>query len=65
MSPSTVEELQKRVLAAEAMVREKETENKHLREQVQKFEARGLKCESKLKSMAQMWQKQMASHQVS
>ncbi|GFQ06239.1 myosin-2 [Phtheirospermum japonicum] len=63
--PSVVEELQKRVLMAEATIGRKEKENAALREQVQQFEARWSEYESKMKSMESTWQKQMASLQMS
>lgn len=63
--PTTLTELQKRVLQAEATIGEKEEENAALREQVKQFEARRLEYEAKMKSMEDMWQKQMASLQVS
>ncbi|KAI3457512.1 hypothetical protein Pfo_014175 [Paulownia fortunei] len=65
MLPSVVEELQKRVLMAEVTLGRKEKENAALREQVQQFEARWSEYESKMKSMEEMWQKQMASLQMS
>lgn len=63
--PTTLTELQKRVLAAEATIEKKEEENAALREQVKQFEARRLEYEAKMKSMEDKWQKQMASLQVS
>ncbi|KAL3508613.1 hypothetical protein ACH5RR_028014 [Cinchona calisaya] len=63
--PSVVEELQRRVLMAEADLGKKEKENAALREQVQEFEARWLDYEAKMKSMEDTWQKQMASLQMS
>ncbi|KAI3466158.1 hypothetical protein Pfo_022821 [Paulownia fortunei] len=65
MLPSVVEELQKRVLMAEATLGHKEKENAALREQVQQYEARWSEYEAKMKSMEEMWQKQMASLQMS
>ncbi|KAL0406847.1 UNVERIFIED_CONTAM: Myosin-2 [Sesamum latifolium] len=62
---SVVDELQKRVLMAEATLEQKEKENAALREQVQQFEARWPEYEAKMKSMEEMWQKQMASLQMS
>lgn len=63
--PTTLTELQKRVLEAEATIEKKEGENAALREQVKQFESRRLEYEAKMKSMEDMWQKQMASLQVS
>ncbi|KAL6543227.1 hypothetical protein OROHE_010747 [Orobanche hederae] len=65
MSPSAVEELQKRVLMAEATLGHKEKENAALSEQVQQFEARCSEYEAKMKSMEEMWQKQISSLQMS
>ncbi|KAL3821565.1 hypothetical protein ACJIZ3_007470 [Penstemon smallii] len=58
MLPSVVEELRSKVSMAELTLGQKEKENAALREQVQQFEAR-------MKSMEDMWQKQMASLQMS
>ncbi|KAM6553591.1 hypothetical protein CsatB_014353 [Cannabis sativa] len=63
--PSTVKELQQRVIKAEETLEQKEEENAALREQVRQFEARWSDYEAKMKSMEEMWQKQMASLQVS
>ncbi|KAK2984719.1 hypothetical protein RJ640_004544 [Escallonia rubra] len=63
--PSVVEELQRRVLKAETTLVQKEEENVALREQVQQFEARWSEYEAKMKSMEEMWQKQMATLQMS
>ncbi|KAL3503279.1 hypothetical protein ACH5RR_037728 [Cinchona calisaya] len=63
--PSVVEELQRRVLMAEANLGKKEKENDALREQVQEFEARWLQYEAKMKLMEDTWQKQMGSLQMS
>ena len=60
-----VEELQKRVSMAEATLGQKETENMGLREQVVQYEARWSEYEAKVKSMEEMWQKQITSLQVS
>ncbi|XVF04085.1 hypothetical protein REPUB_Repub05bG0051200 [Reevesia pubescens] len=63
--PSVMAELQRRVLKAEATLGQKEQENSTLREQLQQYEARWLEYEAKMKSMEEMWQKQMASLQTS
>ncbi|XP_047971824.1 myosin-2-like [Salvia hispanica] len=60
-----VEELQKRVSMAEATLGQKETENMGLREQVVQYEARWSEYEAKVKSMEEMWQKQITSLQMS
>lgn len=63
--PSDVVELQKRVFKVEATLDQKEEENASLREQLKQYDARWLEYEAKMKSMEEMWQKQMASLQVS
>ncbi|GMJ10224.1 ARABIDOPSIS THALIANA MYOSIN 1, myosin 2, ARABIDOPSIS THALIANA MYOSIN 4 [Hibiscus trionum] len=63
--PSVMADLQRRVLKAEATLGKKEQENTTLREQLQQHEARWLDYEAKMKSMEDMWQKQMASLQTS
>ncbi|KAL2472850.1 Myosin-2 [Forsythia ovata] len=63
--PSVVEELQRRVLMAEASLEQKEKENASLKDQAQQFEARWSEYEAKMKSMEDVWQKQMASLQMS
>lgn len=63
--PTALAELQRRVLKAEATLGQKEEENAALREQLQQYDAKWLEYEAKMKSMEEMWQKQMASLQVS
>ncbi|CAN4102837.1 unnamed protein product [Withania somnifera] len=63
--PSVVEDLERRVLKAEATLEQKEKENAALKEQVNQFEARCLEYEAKMKSMEEMWQKQRTSLQAS
>lgn len=63
--PLTLKELQQRVIKAEETIEQKEEENAALREQLQQFEMRWSDYEVKMKSMEEMWQKQMASLQVS
>ena len=63
--PSALAELQRRVVKAEATLEQKEEENAELREQLKQFERRWIEYENKMKSMEEMWQKQMASLQVS
>ncbi|KAG8386266.1 hypothetical protein BUALT_Bualt03G0131200 [Buddleja alternifolia] len=65
MLPSIIEELQKRVLMTEASLGKKEKENTALREQLQQSQARWSEYEAKMKSVEDMWQKQMASLQMS
>lgn len=59
--PLSAEDLQKRVLMAEAELGKKDKENAALREQVQQFEDRWLESEAKMKAKEEMWQKQMSS----
>ncbi|XP_055823148.1 myosin-2-like isoform X2 [Solanum dulcamara] len=61
--PSVVEDLERRVAKAEATLEQKEKENATLKEQVNQFEARCLEYEVKMRSMEEMWQKQMTSLQ--
>nr|XP_010324344.1 myosin-2-like isoform X2 [Solanum lycopersicum] len=63
--PSVVEDLERRVAKAEATTEQKEKENAALKEQVNQFETRCLEYEVKMRSMEEMWQKQMTSLQVS
>ncbi|XVF18987.1 hypothetical protein REPUB_Repub11eG0071900 [Reevesia pubescens] len=63
--PSVMAELQRRVIKAEATLGQKEQENATLQEQLQQYEARWLEYEAKMKSMEEMWQKQMVSLQTS
>ncbi|KAK4342033.1 hypothetical protein RND71_037849 [Anisodus tanguticus] len=63
--PSVVQDLERRVLKAEATLEQKEKENAALKKQVKQFEAQCLEYEVKMRSMEEMWQKQMASLQVS
>ncbi|KAI3686257.1 hypothetical protein L1987_79931 [Smallanthus sonchifolius] len=65
MLPQNVEELQKRVVKAESLLRERDLENTALREQVRQFETRMSEYETKMKAVEEMWQSQMASLQVS
>ncbi|XP_042479172.1 myosin-2-like isoform X2 [Macadamia integrifolia] len=61
---SVLAELQRRVLKAEAMLGQKEEENASLRQELKQFEVRWSDYEAKVKSMEEMWQKQMTSLQV-
>ncbi|XP_031266701.1 myosin-2 [Pistacia vera] len=63
--PSALAELRRRVLEAEATMGQKEEENAALREQLQQYETRWTEYEAKMKSMEEMWQKQMSSLQMS
>ncbi|GFS39646.1 myosin 1 [Actinidia rufa] len=58
-------ELQRRVLKAEAALREKEEENDILHQRLQQYESRWSEYELKMKCMEEVWQKQMRSLQSS
>lgn len=62
---SYLAELQRRVLKAEAALREKEEENDILYQRLQQYENRWSEYELKMKSMEEVWQKQMRSLQSS
>ncbi|CAN6820126.1 unnamed protein product [Brassica oleracea] len=62
---SVLSELQRRVLKAEAALREKEEENDILQQRLQQYENRWSEYEKKMKSMEEIWQKQMRSLQSS
>ncbi|XP_052204413.1 myosin-1 [Diospyros lotus] len=62
---SFLAELQRRVLKAEAALREKEEENDILHQRLQQYESRWSEYELKMKSMEEIWQKQMRSLQSS
>ncbi|XP_058211002.1 myosin-2 isoform X1 [Rhododendron vialii] len=63
--PKALEELRSRVSKAESTLGQKEQENAALREQLQQYEIKWSEYEAKMKSMEEMWQKQMVSLQVS
>ncbi|CAI9768449.1 unnamed protein product [Fraxinus pennsylvanica] len=62
---SFLAEMQRRVLRAEAALREKEEENDVLHQRLQQYENRWSEYELKMKSMEEVWQKQMRSLQSS
>ncbi|GAV71741.1 hypothetical protein CFOL_v3_15231 [Cephalotus follicularis] len=62
---SFLAQLQRRVLKAEAALREKEEENDILHQRLQQYERRWSEYELKMKSMEEVWQKQMRSLQSS
>ncbi|KAA8528898.1 hypothetical protein F0562_033614 [Nyssa sinensis] len=62
---SFLAELQRRVLKAEAALREKEEENDILHQRLQQYDSRWSEYELKMKSMEEVWQKQMRSLQSS
>ncbi|THU73394.1 hypothetical protein C4D60_Mb04t22380 [Musa balbisiana] len=58
-------ELQRRILKAEAALRDKEEENDILHQRLQQYESRWSEYEQKMRSMEEVWQKQMMSLQSS
>lgn len=62
--PSALAELQRRVVKAESTIEQKEEENAELREQLKQFEKRWIEYETRMKTMEEMWQRQMSSLQV-
>lgn len=62
---SVLAELQRRILKAEAGLREKEEANSILQQRLQQYEIRWSEYEQKMKSMEEVWQKQMRSLQSS
>ncbi|KAK8918406.1 hypothetical protein KSP39_PZI021372 [Platanthera zijinensis] len=65
VDPSDMADLKNRVLKAEAEMRDMEEENLDLRKQLQQYEMRWSGYDLKMKSMEEMWQKQMSSLQMS
>ncbi|CAJ1957021.1 unnamed protein product [Sphenostylis stenocarpa] len=63
--PSALDELQRRVVKAEATIEQREEENAELKDQLKQFESRWIDYEKRMKSMEDVWQKQMASLQTS
>lgn len=57
-------DLQRRLLKAEATLRQKEEENVELQQQLQEREVRWSEYERQMKSMEEMWQKQISFLQV-
>ncbi|KAG1355202.1 putative Myosin-1 [Cocos nucifera] len=62
---SFLAELQRRILKAEAALRQKEEENEILHQRLQQYENRWSEYEQKMSSMEEVWQKQMRSLQSS
>jgi myosin V len=58
-------ELQRRVIKAEASLKVKDEQNEMLQQRLQQYENRWAEYENKMKSMEEMWQKQMRSLQSS
>lgn len=65
MKASYLADLQRRVLQAESALRVKDGENDILQQRVQQYDNRWSEYERKMKSMEEMWQKQMRSLQSS
>lgn len=63
--PSVLAELQRRVMKAEAALRQKDSENATLQQQLKKYETRWLEYDTKMKSMEETWKRQFTSLQVS
>ncbi|XP_008802972.1 myosin-1-like isoform X1 [Phoenix dactylifera] len=62
---SVLAELQRRILKAESALREKDEENDMLHQRLQQYESRWSDYEQKMRSMEEVWQKQMRSLQSS
>ncbi|GAA0155375.1 actin binding motor protein [Lithospermum erythrorhizon] len=58
-------ELQRRILKSESVLREKDEDNDILRQRLQQYDNRWSEYEKKMKSMEEVWQKQMTSLQSS
>lgn len=65
INQSVLAELQRRMLKAEAALREKEEENDLLHQRLTQYEGRWSEYEHKMRSMEEVWQKQMRSLQSS
>ncbi|XP_006841789.2 myosin-1 [Amborella trichopoda] len=65
VKPSALAELQRRILKAEAALRNKEEDNLVLNQQLQQYEKRWSEYETRMRSMEETWQKQMTSLQMS
>ncbi|KAK4804171.1 hypothetical protein SAY86_003988 [Trapa natans] len=63
--PIALAELERRVRKAEADLEQKEDENASLRDQLRQYETKWSDFEARMKSMEEVWQKQMASLQMS
>nr|CAD1836232.1 unnamed protein product [Ananas comosus var. bracteatus] len=62
---SVLAELQRRILKAEAALKQKEEENDLLHQRLHQYESRWSEYEQKMHSMEEVWQKQMRSLQSS
>ncbi|KAJ3682270.1 hypothetical protein LUZ60_014843 [Juncus effusus] len=58
-------ELQRRILKAESSLKDKESQNEILSQKLHQYDSRWTEYESKMKSMEEMWQRQMRSLQSS
>ncbi|KAJ4731501.1 Myosin-related family protein [Rhynchospora pubera] len=58
-------ELQRRIMKSETSLKEKDEQNEVLHQRLQQYENRWSEYENKMKSMEEMWQKQMRSLQSS
>lgn len=65
MKASVLAELQRKLLQIETTLREKEEENEMLHQRLQQYESRWSDYEEKMKSLEEVWQKQMWSLQSS
>ncbi|XP_074311049.1 myosin-2-like [Silene latifolia] len=65
LPPNALEELQRRVERAEEIAAQREEENAALRTQIQQYDKRWSEYETKMRSMEDMWQKQIVSLQMS
>ncbi|KAJ3680383.1 hypothetical protein LUZ60_016661 [Juncus effusus] len=65
ISQSVLLELQRRILKAESALRDKEEENELLHQRLTQYEGRWSDYEHKMRSMEEVWQKQMRSLQSS
>lgn len=61
----TVQELQDRVLKAEAALKDKDEENNTLKQQIQQYESKWSEYDMKMKSMEETWSHRLTSLQIS
>ncbi|XP_022573335.1 myosin-4 [Brassica rapa] len=65
VQPWDLADLQSRVQKVETAIMQKEDENTALKEELQRFEERWIKHETRMKSMEETWQKHISSMQMS
>ncbi|KAF3534456.1 hypothetical protein DY000_02038564 [Brassica cretica] len=65
VQPWDLADLQNRVQKVETAIMQKEDENTALKEELQRFEERWIKHETRMKSMEETWQKHISSMQMS